>query len=155
MEWWAPIDCHYNSNVWSATRIHVIIITSLFQEGKPNQGSTLTVARLPGATDFRWGQVKNYRQWAIALICTILNLSDCHNRQRMSVAGRAINLGGKYPKKFLALRAKRSNQLVSIPANEHSPLKTIYIQNTWNEYKHDKQEKIIYSIQTNMMNEVQ
>ena len=73
------------------------------------QGSTLTVAQLPGLTNFRWGQVKNYIQWpprAIALICSILNFNDCHNRQRMSVASRASDKlgggGGKYPKNFLA-----------------------------------------------------
>ena len=70
------------------------------------QGSTLTVARLPGATNFRRGQVKNYRQWAISSICSIFNVSDCHNRHRMSVASWASDkfVGGKCPKKFLALR---------------------------------------------------
>ena len=66
------------------------------------QGLTLTVARLPGATDFRWGQVKKYRQWpwAIASICSILNVNDCHKRQHMSVASRASDkLGGQVPQK--------------------------------------------------------
>ena len=59
------------------------------------QGSTLTVARLPGATDFST-KLQTVAPWAIAAIFTILNFSDCHNRQRMSVASRAIDkLGGR------------------------------------------------------------
>ena len=39
--------------------------------------------------------------WAIASIFTILNLSDCHNRQRMSLASRESDkLGGQVPQKF-------------------------------------------------------
>ena len=55
------------------------------------------VARLPGATDFKWGQVKK----------CILNFNDCHNRNCVLVASRASDKlgggGGKYPTNFQSL----------------------------------------------------
>ena len=62
------------------------------------------VAWLPGATDFRWGQVKigKIAPWTIASICSILNFIDCHNRKRMSVANRSSDkFWGQVPQ-FLA-----------------------------------------------------
>ena len=55
--------------------------------------------------------------WATASIFTILNLSHCHNRQRMSAASRTSNtLGGggdgQVPRKF---SCPMSNYLVSSP----------------------------------------
>ena len=69
------------------------------------QGLTLMVARLPGATDFRWGASKKLQPvppWTIASNCSILNFSDCHNRQRMWVAKRENDkFVGQVPKFFL------------------------------------------------------
>ena len=53
----------------------------------------------------------------MASICSILNFSDCHNRQRMSVESRASDKfwGASASNIFLAFRATSFNQLVSSP----------------------------------------
>ena len=52
------------------------------------QGSTLPIK--VGASK----KNQTVAPWAIASIFTILNLSDCHNRQRMSVASRESDKWG-------------------------------------------------------------
>ena len=86
---------------------------------------TLDRARQGLSADFRWGQVKKYRYCPRGQkfqFCSILNFSDCHNRQRMPVARQASDKfgGGRVPKNRFDFRARRSNQLVSSPANLHS-----------------------------------
>ena len=58
---------------YTQTQEFLLYAGSKFSEGShmvdqhknnvPYQGSTLTVARLAGATDLRWGQVKKFSQW--------------------------------------------------------------------------------------------
>ena len=46
-------------------------------------------------------KIQSVAPWEIASIFIILNLSDCHNRQRMSLASRAsYKLGGQVPQKL-------------------------------------------------------
>ena len=74
------------------------IIMLLFYICRPTiQGSTLTVARLPGATDFRWGQVKITARDPLGNSFNLqhfFNFSDCRNRQCMS-SGKSLMFESK------------------------------------------------------------
>ena len=58
------------------------------------QGSTLTVARLPGATTFWWGQVQNYIQWpprASASICVISYVTSSYSLHGTGIVFKSIS----------------------------------------------------------------
>ena len=55
------------------------------------QGSTPTVVRVAGATDFGWGQVQNYKvaPWASPSICSIINLRALDTVYAYDIDGKA------------------------------------------------------------------
>ena len=74
------------------------------------QGSTLTVVDCPGQLILGEGKYKITASgpWTIASICSILNFSDCHNRQSMSVASRASDkFWGQVPQIFFFSLGKK------------------------------------------------
>ena len=64
------------------------------------------VARLPRATDFRWGQVKNYGQHFKFKRLSLTTDNACQWQ-----VWQVINFGGKYPENFLDFRARRSKSV--------------------------------------------
>ena len=84
--------------------IHVYLITIIIWEARSRQ--PLIRARQRLSADFRWGQVKKYRYCPRGQkfqFCSILNFSDCHNRQRMPVARQASDkFGGASTQKIVS-----------------------------------------------------
>ena len=57
-----------------------------------SQGSTQTVAQLPGATGFRCGQVKNYRQWHLGNSFNLQHFKfQQPSQQTTHVSGKSVD----------------------------------------------------------------